>query len=51
MEQQKQPVSKYYYSEKEWDRLGCGPLPAERNIAIKLNENKSNSPIKNSTDK
>jgi hypothetical protein len=22
----------YYYSEKEWDRLGCGPLPIERDI-------------------
>jgi len=31
MEQDKRPVEKYYYSEKEWDRLGCGPLPAERN--------------------
>lgn len=30
MEHNKKPVEKYYYSEKEWDRLGCGPLPAER---------------------
>ena len=22
----------FYYSETEWDRLGCGPLPDERNI-------------------
>ena len=22
----------FYYSESEWDRLGCGPLPDERNI-------------------
>jgi len=22
----------YYYSETEWDRLGCGSLPDERNI-------------------
>lgn len=22
----------YYYSQSEWDRLGCGPLPDERNI-------------------
>jgi len=21
----------YYYSHAEWDRLGCGPLPDERN--------------------
>lgn len=24
------PVDNYYYSESEWARLGCGPLPAER---------------------
>jgi len=30
MEQNKKPVAQYYYSQKEWDRLGCGPLPAER---------------------
>jgi hypothetical protein len=30
MKQNKKPVDKYYYSEKEWDRLGCGPLPKER---------------------
>ena len=35
----KQPVSNYYYSESEWDRLGCGPLPPERNIS------KNKSPI------
>ena len=28
--EQKQPVKQYYYSDKEWDRLGCGPLPEER---------------------
>jgi hypothetical protein len=31
MEQKKNPVAGYYYSEEEWARLGCGPLPAERN--------------------
>ena len=31
MEQKKNPVEGYYYSEHEWDRLGCGPLPPERN--------------------
>ena len=31
MEQNKKPVDKFFYSEKEWDRLGCGPLPEERN--------------------
>jgi hypothetical protein len=24
------PVKEYFYSESEWDRLGCGPLPANR---------------------
>jgi len=24
---------KYYYSEDEWNRLGCGPLPPERDIS------------------
>ena len=27
------PVDKFFYSEKEWDRLGCGPLPKERDRA------------------
>jgi len=27
---------KYYYSEDEWSRLGCGPLPESRDIT-KLN--------------
>lgn len=31
MEQPNKPVDRYYYSEKEWDRLGCGPLPEKRN--------------------
>ena len=30
MEQNKKPVDQYYYSEDEWARLGCGPLPEER---------------------
>ena len=31
MEQNKKdPVKQYYYSDLEWDRLGCGPLPEER---------------------
>ena len=30
MEQNKQPVAQYYYSQDEWARLGCGPLPEER---------------------
>jgi len=27
------PVAQYYYSEEEWSRLGCGPLPKERDHA------------------
>lgn len=30
MEQKKKPVEQYYYSEEEWNRLGCGPIPEER---------------------
>ena len=31
MEQnKKEPVTQFFYSDKEWDRLGCGPLPRER---------------------
>jgi len=30
MEQNTKPVASYYYSKREWDRLGCGPLPPER---------------------
>jgi len=29
------PVDLYYYTASEWDRLGCGPLPAERDIKNK----------------
>ena len=31
-----QPVENYYYSEDEWNRLGCGPLPPERNRGRQL---------------
>jgi hypothetical protein len=24
------PIKGYFYSESEWDRLGCGPLPDSR---------------------
>jgi hypothetical protein len=30
MEQNKQPVKQFFYSDREWDRLGCGPIPEER---------------------
>jgi hypothetical protein len=33
MEQPRKPVDQYYYSEEEWARLGCGPLPPERDRA------------------
>ena len=32
----KPPVKRYYYSEDEWNRLGCGPLPPERDRARQL---------------
>jgi hypothetical protein len=30
------PVEGYFYSEDEWARLGCGPLPPERDRARQL---------------
>ena len=36
MEQNKESVEHYYYSEDEWNRLGCGPLPPERDRAQQL---------------
>lgn len=33
MTQPRKPVEQYYYSKSEWERLGCGPLPAERDRA------------------
>lgn len=36
MEQARKPVEHYYYSEEEWARLGCGPLPPERDRANQL---------------
>lgn len=32
-QQKKTPVESFFYSREEWDRLGCGPLPAERDRA------------------
>jgi len=29
----KEPVKQFFYSDQEWTRLGCGPLPKERDIA------------------
>ena len=39
--QQKQPVPSYYFAPSEWDRLGCGPLPAERNRELQHTEENS----------
>ena len=36
MKQDKKPVQQFYYSEDEWNRLGCGPLPPERDQAQQL---------------
>lgn len=36
VEQVKKPVAQYYYSKDEWDRLGCGSLPPERDRANQL---------------
>ena len=38
MEQTKKPVEQFYYSEEEWARLGCGPLPEARDRAKLNNE-------------
>jgi hypothetical protein len=48
VEQQKNPVAQYYYSEAEWTRLGCGPLPEERKRDSFLDAHaKGNPPIDN----
>jgi len=36
MDQLKNPVDQYYYSKEEWNRLGCGPLPPERDRKYQL---------------
>lgn len=36
MEQNRQPVAQYYYSQDEWARLGCGSLPPERDRVHQL---------------
>ena len=36
--EQKKPVAQYYYSEEEWSRLGCGPLPKEREYARQVQD-------------
>jgi len=41
---QKIPVEQYYYSEGEWTRLGCGPLPEERKREILLQAHAKGNP-------
>jgi len=36
MKQAKLPVERYYYSEDEWNRLGCGSLSPKRDRARQL---------------
>lgn len=36
--QDKKPVPAYYYSQEEWARLGCGPLPSERDRSQQFKE-------------
>jgi hypothetical protein len=33
-------VPEYYFSKHEWDRLGCGPLPPERDKDLPENQEK-----------
>ena len=44
MEQNKKPVEQYYYSEDEWTRLGCGPLPEERRRDIFIDAHAKGNP-------
>lgn len=45
----KKPVEGYYFSESEWNRLGCGPLPESRDRAKQLFDviSKGNPPVDN----
>jgi len=45
VEQSKKPVDQYYYSEDEWARLGCGPLPPERARQLENVVARGNPPI------
>ena len=40
----KKPVEQYYYSEDEWARLGCGPLPQERRRDIFIDAHAKGTP-------
>jgi hypothetical protein len=45
MEQNRLPVEQYYYSESEWTRLGCGPLPEKRQREIFQQAHAKGNPI------
>ena len=49
MDKQKAPVPGYFYSADEWNRLGCGPLPPERDRARQLEDvhARGNPPVDN----
>jgi hypothetical protein len=49
MDRDKKPVNQYYYSKEEWDRLGCGPLPPERERSRQFQDMhaKGNPPVDN----
>jgi hypothetical protein len=44
MEQQKKPVDSYYYSQEEWARSGCGPLPSARDRSKLLDAHAQGNP-------
>jgi hypothetical protein len=52
MAQNTTPVAQYYYSEQEWNRLGCGPLPDSRKCEnlledhVKKNLKINSNPVK-----
>lgn len=41
------PVPEYYFSKSEWDRLGCGPLPPERDRENPENQKKIRQSLEN----
>ena len=51
MEQSKQPVKQFYYSEEEWGRLGCGPLPEKRDISKQKHGVFENTTVENTQKK
>jgi hypothetical protein len=45
MEPVKKPVDQFYYSQNEWARLGCGPLPDKRNREIFQQAHAKGNPV------